>query len=224
MINMRFPSSLRAALLAVTIASIFKPVLNAEELGLSAPLAPRAPVDIRKGGVSTLDTLSRSQANEISGELGGILYMAQREYVFERWPGKEMGDCRKGSAAEESCGHCELIMGHSSADYYFYRNGSDECRLKHVDAKFDVSDPAILKNLRRTVQQLFGLAGVRSEKPSSRATGWTGSGEGYVWQTAEDLAYLYMDKEQASPNGEGIARFQWKRAPLTVKLSSTSSH
>lgn len=222
---MRPFSVLKTVLLALIITSIFKPVLNSEELGLNAPLTPRAPTDVRKGGASTLGSVNRAEAGEISGELGGILYMAQREYSFDRWPGKEMGDCRRSSSsAEEWCGQCELIMGHSSADYYFYHDSNQTCRLKQVDAKFEVSDPAILKSLRRTVQQLFGMAGTRSEKPSSRSVGWSGSGDGYVWQTSADLAYLYMDKEQASANGEGLARFQWKRAPLTVKISSAADH
>jgi hypothetical protein len=157
-----------------------------------------------------MSSLSRAEANEITGEFGGILYMAQKNYTYEGWPGREMADCRRSTTADW-CGQCDLIMGHATAYYYFYKDSQQRCVLRQVDAHFEVSDPAILTNLRRTTQSLFGMAGVRSEKATSRATGWGGMGKGWMWKTDEDLAFLYMDKEQASANGEGMARFQWKR-------------
>ncbi|OGR89535.1 MAG: hypothetical protein A2992_03795 [Elusimicrobia bacterium RIFCSPLOWO2_01_FULL_59_12] len=190
----------------------------ADELGPYVPKS-RAPLDPRQAAADT--HITPSEAEEVAGELGGILYMAQEKYAYEKWAGKGISDCSPWTS-ENGCIQCRLIMGRSIADYYFFKpspmtgqpSGQAGCSLQQVDARFQVSDPHILKRLRRTVQWLFGSTGARGEKPASKETGWDGSGPGWTWQTDEDLAFLYMDTEQASPNGEGLARFQWRRSPL----------
>jgi hypothetical protein len=160
---------------------------------------------------AALDAVSPGELKEINGEFGGLLYMAQNEYPYERWPGKEMSDCRE-APADGICRACELIMGHVSADYYFYQEeGKQRCVLKQVDARLAVADPEALKQFRRTAQRLFDIHPLRGTKPASNEPGWSGSGSGWKWETGDDLAYLYMNTEEATANGQGAARFQWRR-------------
>jgi hypothetical protein len=182
----------------------------AEELGPFVPNS-RAPMDVRKGS-STSGGVNNSDLSEISGEFGGILYMAQRSYAYDRWPGKDISDCRAVSSGN-ACGECELIMGHSNANYYFFRDSERHCTLQQIDAHFQASDPVVLKSMRRTAEPLLGTAS-RDSKAASKEEGWDGTGSGWKWESSTDLAYLYMDTDQGSGNGDGLARFQWRRAPL----------
>jgi hypothetical protein len=177
------------------------------------PNKSHAPLYPGKGG-SSMNTVPGGELSEINGEFSGLLYMAQDEFSYERWPGKSMSDCQAVNA-EGFCQSCELIMGHVSAEYYFYREpGKQRCTLKQVDAHLAVSDPEMLKQLKRTAQKLFGVAPLRGNKEASKELGWSGSGPGWKWETVEDLAYLYMDTEDMTASGHGSARFQWRRAPL----------
>ena len=197
-----------SCLALIALLSSFAAAWKDDVLEPSMPKA-RAPLDVRKGA---MPMATAADASELSGEFGGILYMGQRAYQYERWPGKEMADCQSKSAGS-LCGECRLIMGHANADYYFYRNAQQECTLQQVDAQFQASDPALLRTFRRTAQPLLGSS-VKGSKPASNEPGWEGSGHGWKWEDSTDLAYLYMDTEQGSYNGEGIARFQWRRTPL----------
>ncbi len=171
----------------------------------------RAPVNVQKGAKAPMGALTPADIAELKGEFGGLLYMGKQAFTFARWPGKEMADCEENAGGHQ-CGRCELIMGNSSAEYYFYRSNGG-CTLQQIDAKFQASDSSLLKALRGTAQQLLGRSSPGS-KSNSSDPGWDGSGQGWVWKDSEDLAYLYMDTAQASENTEGIARFQWRRVPL----------
>jgi len=181
-----------------------------EDLTLYTPKS-RAPMDVRKGA-SPIGAVTPAEISEFRGEFGGILYMGQRAYSFEHWPGKEMADCRQ-PAEGNACAACELILGHSSADYYFFRDRDGSCTLQAIDAHMQASDSAILKTLKTTAQKLLGRP-VPGSKSVSKEVGWGGTGSGWKWEDEIDLAYLYMDVEQAGENTEGVARFQWRRAPL----------
>lgn len=169
-------------------------------------------MDVRKGAAAPIGAISASDISEFKGEFSGILYMAQKPYSYLRWPGKEMSDCKELSTGN-LCGQCELIMGHSSADYYFYKGPYNSCTLQQVDAHFQSSDAALIKALRSTANSVFGRS-VTANKAHSQESGWGGSGVGYMWKDSEDWAYMYMDTYQASENTEGLARFQWRRSPL----------
>ena len=171
----------------------------------------RAPIDVRKGA-APMGAMTPADISEFKGEFGGILYMAKQAFSYAHWPGKDMADCKQINSGNE-CGECELIMGHSSADYYFYRGFDRSCTLQQVDAHFQCSDASLIKALKGTAQSLLGRASPGS-KSASQEAGWDGSGSGWVWNDSEDLAYLYMDTAQAGENTEGVARFQWRRAPL----------
>ncbi len=204
-------SRLQGCLFTAFLLVCLTPVVFPDDLQLRMP-KPHAPMDPRKEP-APVTSLSKADAQELKGEFGGILYMAQKPFQLEKWPGKEMSDCRPGTS-ENVCSVCELIMGHSSAEYYFYKDASKKgCTLRQVDAHFQVSDANVLKYLRGTAQSLLGTA-VRGVKPASKEAGWEGAGPGWTWDTDEDLAYLYMDTEQGGYDGQGIARFQWRRSPL----------
>src|SRR5690349_10576611 len=83
----------------------------AEDLTLYTPKS-RAPVDVRKGA-SPIGAVTATEISEFRGEFGGILYMGQKAYTYNNWPGKEMADCRT-PAEGNACAACELILGHSS--------------------------------------------------------------------------------------------------------------
>jgi hypothetical protein len=209
---MGFPKTLSALiLLAVVYAAV--PAFSAD-LDPYVPSKSHAP--LYPGPGSGTSSATPADMGEINGEFGGLLYMAQNEYSYERWPGRDMSDCR-AAPADGVCQSCELIMGHISAEYYFYKEpGKSRCTLKQIDAHLAVSDPEMLKQLRRTAQRLFGMAPLHGSKPPSKELGWGGSGAGWKWETGEDLAYLYLNNEEMTPNGYGVARFQWRRAPLPL--------
>src|SRR5262245_19582420 len=92
-----------------------------EDPPLYVPKKPRAPLDVRRGSAPAV-SLTPSESGELRGEFGGYLYMGREPYSYERWPGKDMSDCRPEPSS--GCDVCELIMGHSSADFYFYKQGA----------------------------------------------------------------------------------------------------
>ena len=124
-----------------------------------------------------------------------------------------MSDCRKSSA--ESWGHqCELITGHARTLYSFYYDPTQRVdTLQQIDVHFEVADPDALKELKRPVRSLLGEAAYDFKSNTSDKE-WNGSGKAWRWKTPTDLAYLYMDAEDKASNGEGLARFQWRRSPL----------
>ena len=193
-------------------ASINGCVLGAEELGPYYPNTPSAPLEVRKGETPSM-SLSKDEAKEITSEFGGILYMGVHNYTYEKWPGKEMSDCQKGTS-ESWCYQCEMITGHANTYYTFYNDPvHHSCTLQQMDAHFQVADSAILKDLKRPVRSLLGDA-TYDVKSDTRDPEWNGSGNAWKWKTDRDLAYLYMDSEEMTSNGEGQARFQWRRSPL----------
>src|SRR5258708_40282911 len=117
------------------------------------------------------------------------------------------------------------MMGHFNGEYSLYNDSAKQTYTLHqLEAQFLVSDHSVLERLKRTVQSLFGTSPVHEYKGRSRESGWDGSGPGWKWDTDKDLAYLYMDKDQASENGEGGARFQLRRSPLhRQKIASNPS-
>jgi hypothetical protein len=204
----------------LTLILFLSPALHAaDDMQLYVPHPPRAPSEAPKNG-GPVSSIGPADADELRGEFGGILYMALKPYAYEKWPGKEMSDCnRLGNGY-----HCEMITGHANAHYYFFREpGSGNVTLQQLDTHFEVADPAVLKTLRRTGQRLFGAPPVHGEKASSNEPGWDGMGAGWKWQTDQDIAFLYMDSEQASSTGEGVARFQWRRSPLYSPRTDTRS-
>jgi hypothetical protein len=188
------------------------PLFASDPIDLSAPLKPHAPLEVHKGERAD-PAITASEGREIAGEFRGILSMGVKDYSYNRWPGKEMSDCRTSKSAEW-CGQCELITGHARSYFNFYKEaGASECTLQQLDVHFQVSDPAVIKPLRGVTHQLLG-GSIQAEKPASRESGWEGSGKGWKWEGDTDLAYLYMDREQSSGETEGVARFQWRRSPL----------
>jgi len=201
-------------LITLVSAFVFVPIFvrAADDMQLYVPKS-RAPADVNKSQAAK-DRLSKSDIREIDGEFHGLLHMALKKYANETWEGKSISDCRPETSGN-ACDTCDLIMGHTSATYYFYKDLSpNSCTLQQVDIHFQVSDPAILKVLKRSGQDFFGVAPVRADKPESTESGWEGSGTAWMWQTTEDWAFLYMDVDQGTSNGEGVARFQWRRTPL----------
>jgi hypothetical protein len=177
-----------------------------------SPLKPHAPVEVHADDKSD-PAVTSSEAREIAGEFHGIVGLGYRASSFQGWPGRSMSDCHASAGPE--CGECELVTGHARTYFGFYGNSSvTGCTLQQMDVHFQISDSSALKELRKVVRDLFGNTGYRAEKPSSRETGWDGSGPGWKWEGDSDLAYLYMDQEQMTSNGAGTARFQWRRSPL----------
>ena len=190
----------------------------ADDMTLYVPNS-KAPLEPRKSASPDI-SVNHAEAEEMRSELGGILYMAQHKYSYGEWPGKEMSDCRRPSSpSEEWCYQCQLIMGHASADYYFYKEEGTQCTLQQVDARFQVADRDVLRYLRRPPQALFGESPVSGSKRPSKESGWDGRGDGWVWDSNGNLAFLYMNMDEPASDGEGTARFQWRRAPLSAKSS-----
>jgi hypothetical protein len=183
-----------------------------EELQLNAPYKPRAPLEPEP---NTRGKGSRAavEDRELNSEFRGLIHMGLRKYPSDRWPGKEMSDCRP-IQSHGGCPVCELQMGHADADYYFYPEDG-ACTLQQVDAHFPTSDPDTFVVLKRTAQMLFGSSPRRMDKPNSSDVGWDGAGPGWRWESDGDLGYLYNDREQASSDGLGKIRFQWRRPPLS---------
>ena len=193
----------------VSISSI---VLHAEELGPYFPNTPRAPLDVQKGQSPT-GSLTRDEVKEVVSEFGGILYMGLQNYSYDKWQGKEMSDCRPATS-EAWCYQCAMITGHATTYYSFYRDANRRsCTLQQMDVHFEVADPNVIKYLKRPVHSLLGEA-VSDFKSSSSDAEWGGSGNAWKWKSEEDLAYLYMDSDAGTANGQGLARFQWRRSPL----------
>lgn len=182
----------------------------AEDVEPYEPPRAAAPLDVSKHSLPDTEITGKELKREISSEFGGILYMALRKYSYEKWPGKEMSDCYPAKSEAGWCYQCQMITGHASAYYFFYRDpGQKSCTLQQVDVQFEVGDPGLIKDLKRPVRSLFGSE-VYEEKPRVRADQLGVSGPAWRWTTDRDLAYLYMDGHQGNP----IVRFQWERAPL----------
>jgi hypothetical protein len=196
-------------LLLVGLLSV---VAWADQVEPYSSLRPHAPLEVHKGERPD-PSLTLSERKEIAGEFRGILSLGYHSYAFDRWPGKDMGDCHSGGSGME-CGQCDLITGHAHTYFTFYKDANKtSCTLQQVDVHFQVSDPAGLKELRSVGRDLLG-GSVPATKPQSRENGWDGTGSGYKWEGETDLAYLYMNMDEDSINGQGVARFQWRRAPL----------
>ena len=189
---------------------------EAQELGPYFPIS-RAPLEVRKGE-APLSSLTQTEAREVAGEFKGLLYYGARKYPYEKWPGKEMSDCLSSTSQPWSY-QCEMITGHANAFYYFYRDPAHpHGTLQQVDVRFNVADDAILRELKRPLRSLFG-EGVYRSKATEEENAWGVSAPSWRWTTPQDLAYLYMD---AGPDGEALARFQWRRSPLLSPLTTAS--
>jgi hypothetical protein len=202
-------SLLLASLLLILAAGPSLP----DDLDLYVPGAPTVPLDIQKGQKTILE-VTRKEAREINSEFRGILAFGAKRYPYDSWPGREMADCVELQTGPGSV--CQMITGNATTDFYFFKTSKDsKAVLEQMDVRFPIADPMLLKALRPTCEEFFNSRPWRDYKNATAETGWSGHGWGSKWQTGEDLAYLYMDTQQSSPNGEGVARFQWRRSPLT---------
>jgi hypothetical protein len=153
-------------------------------------------------------------------EFGGLLYMAQRRYTYEAWPGRPMSDC-SANPSGPWCFQCEIITGHADAYYYFYQDPSrSSCSLQLVDVRFDVSDESVLNDFRHPVQSLLG-DGVYSAHSQFDEMGSHFSGAAWRWITPHDAAHLFMDDSDTHGRGEGKVRFLWRRYSAVQSVAAS---
>src|SRR5438067_2355623 len=100
------PIIVKVVAVCLLLAVLCRVAVCAEDPPLYVPNS-KAPLDARKSAAPAM-SITRSEAEEMRTEFGGILYMAQRKYSYDEWPGKPMSDCRRPAAASENwCHQCE---------------------------------------------------------------------------------------------------------------------
>ena len=185
--------------------------MAARETPLVAAGAPYAPLDLSHPQNDPNVPLSKTQRKELLGEFKGLVYMGLRKVPFERWEGRDMGDCEKPkNAGDRWTLKCEIITGQGAGSYYFYPGETRQtATLQHIDIHVDAADDKLLDEFRRPVQDLFGKASI-IQTPAVQAKA---SGPIRHWNSGQDMAELFIDH---SVRPEGSVRFVWMRSPLVA--------
>lgn len=158
--------------------------VQSSDLMLSTAGAPKAPIDAQKAHQDPFVPLSGAQRREMTGEFKALLSMGMRRVPLSQWNARDIADCQAANAANDAyCRHCDVQLGNSRGDFFFYTDDSRTCRLENIEITMESADNTLLKDL----------------KPEARAYAGSNAGQFYV--------------EEDDRSGQTNLKFVWKRKP-----------